>query len=240
MLRFRTLLVTIICLALSFVPGARGEDYSDQYVITLQVIVTDQKFTMDCQRIDTGEDSDDLISVGDIYAMTVGDIVLDLESDLIWNGQATPPENSGIELLTAPQLVVPAGESAELRTGATVQYFEKQNEDCYVVRTLPLDSSPGIFMEIMPTAGPDGEDGVETVHLDFKVRIVTIGERAPVPGVNLDVGQPNGIHMKGIESTYTYSLDRWNVISSHLARDDAEKNGEKLLILVRVKRPPAG
>jgi hypothetical protein len=223
------LTLTAVFLILS-TTGQAENDPDDHYVIELQVLVaSDQQLVMQSRSVTTEED---LTSVGGVYEMTVGDITVDLEADLMWNGKAEPPKDSGIELLAAPRISVKANQSASMRSASTVQYFEQQDDDCFVLRALPPDASPGIFLDVKPEAGPTDQKGAETVDLDLTLRISTLGERAALPGVSLDVGRPT-LHSRETSSAYRYRLDRWNVISSHITQ---EPKKETLVLLIRVTR----
>ena len=229
----RTALIPIAVAWCVLSPLTGHSDENDLYLIELQVLVaTGQKVTMVAGNAVTSEE---LVSVGDVSHMTVGDMTVDLSAELMWAGQAKPPAGSGIELLTAPSLRVRANQAAAMRSGSTVQYLEQTKEGCYAVRTLPADISPGIFLDLVPGAGSKDERGVETVELDLKLRISTIGERAPVPGFQLDVGRPI-VRSKETASRYRYRLGRWNLVTSYITR---EPEKETLLVLIRVTRPAA-
>jgi hypothetical protein len=231
------LAVAALCLTLSGATAATAEDQPRTFVIQFQVLVlaTGVPFTAETHRADSG---DELAWVGAIDTMRVGEVELDLDSDLMWNGQAEPPAGSGIELLTAPQVVIAEGTTGVVRSGSAIQYLERRDEGCYSVQTLPPDASPGVVLTVVPKTGPDQEDGTKTVDLDFSVRIATIGDRQPVAGLDLDVGRPT-INAKEVKSRYNYPLGRWNLLTSHFSRDPAKPDGERLLVLVRAKRRPA-
>ncbi len=239
-----SLAATIACFAVLTVAGTSAAEPPDLYVIELQVVATSHKWTLDARSVHTAEDktplgtAESLTTVGGILSMKIGDLEVDLESNEMWAGEANPPEGSGIEVLTAPRIVVPAGEEAQLRIGSAAQFLELRDNDCFTVETLPPDASPGFNLELVAEGGPPEEDGAETVSLDLTLRVATIGERQPLPGVTLDVGRPK-ILTQEINSRYTYPLERWNLVTSHISRDPTEPDGEKLLVLIRVTRPPS-
>jgi hypothetical protein len=221
------------CLAFVLAASGGASDDPDRYVIETQVIVTDRSFTMEAHSASTDTE---VVSVGDVDTMTIGDEELDLAADWIWGSEAGPPEDSGIELLTAPRMVVPAGERAQLRSGAAVQYLEQRDDDCFTLETLSPEASPGVYLEVKPVAGPR-QDDLETVDLDYMLRVSTIAGREVIPGVGLDVGRPT-IQTKEVSSRHRCTVGRWSLLTTHISRDPNEPETDKLIVLIRVSRPP--
>ena len=209
--------------------GIAAEKKVDVYQIDLKVLVTQgQSFEIEAGNV---VPDDDPFFIGGIDAISIGDIRLDLDADKIWNGKASPPEDSKIEVLTTPSLRVEENGQAVLRSATTVQYFQKAGEDCYTIHTLPPETSPGVFVEVFPRKGPDREDGAETVELDLTLKVNTIGGRASVPGVwiGFEVGAPT-MSSKEMVSKHLYSLGRWHAIGTFLSRGPER---ETLLVLLR-------
>lgn len=227
----------VLCL----LPGAliaAAEAASAPYVVQVQIAVAarDVSFNAEAHSVTTG-DGTGFTSVGEIETMRVGDLELDLDSPSIWGGHDTPPEGSGVELLSAPQVIIPAATKGTVRTGtvAQYQYLERRDADCYIVQTLPPEASPRIVLTIVPTPGPPTDDGRATVTLDFHLKVTTIGNREPVPGLNLDVGRPI-IASNEVDRRLTARLGRWNLLTSHIGRNPDAAEPETLFVLVRITR----
>lgn len=227
MKKFATILVCLLLAGSYLNADESGPQY---YLIESQVlVVTGQKMTMISR---SSQQHEDVLSAKNIDTIKIGDLSLDLDADWIWSTPDGPPPDSGIELLTAPRVVVQAGGQVQTRSAKSVQYLEPGDNGCLEVRSLPAEDSPGFFLDLVPRPGPADETGAETVDLKLKLRISTLGERAVIPGVNLDVGRP-ALHSKEIESVYHYRLGKWNLISSYLS---PEPEKQVLVVLLRVSR----
>lgn len=220
----------LVCLLLAGSYLNADESGPQYYLIEAQVlVVTGQKITMESG---SAHDDEDVLSAKSMDTLKIGDISLDLDADKIWSTPDGPPPDSGINLLTAPRVVVQARGRVQSRMARSVQYLEPSDNGCLEVRSLPADASPGFFLDAVPRPGPPGENGAETVDLKLKLRLSTLGERAVIPGVDLDVGRPT-LHSKEIESVYHYRLGKWNLISSYLS---LEPEKQLLVVLLRVSR----
>ena len=233
---YRASAAAVLCFLPSVLIAAAEPDAA-QYVVQIQIAVAagGVSFKTEAHHVTT-DDGGDLTTVGEIDTMRVGELELDLDSASMWGGHDTPPDGSGVEVLSAPQIVIPAGTKGTVRSGSAVQYLERRDAECYTVHTLPREASPGIVLTLEANPAPAADDGGETATLDFTLRVSTISRREPVPGLDLDLGRPT-INTKEVDSRLNARLGHWNLLTSHITRDPDAVEPETLLVLVRLIRP---
>jgi len=170
---------------------------------------------------------------GDAQEIRVGDTVLDLGHDQpLFDGRPEPPE--GVQILSAPQLVVEADQEAVVRSGAPLHYMERDEDGCLRVEQMSDEWSPGVTLRIVASPRPTGADA-DRIFLEFESKVVTAGEREQLVGVPFDVGRPV-IQTRETRSFAELQAGRWTVLSAsalHPAKDD-DGQAAFLLLLFRV------
>jgi len=231
----RLIVFVAVGLALCATATVGGDRSADTYLMEFQIVVTNKQ-QIEIQSSAITSDGN-LTTATEVSLMRIGDMTLDFDAEFLWDGRSVPPEDAGITVLSMPQLIVPAGEKATVRSGSSgqVQFLERQEGDCYKIQSLPPEFAPGVFIEVVPRiAQPD--DPPNTVRLDLSLEVTVVTTREILPGVNLDVGRPNLIKQESYTKDHRFRLDRWNLMTTHLSRDLANPNQETLVVFLRVSR----
>lgn len=183
------------------------------------------------------------VQLGKAARIAFGHLTMSLDGDVItWNGESEPPEASGIEVLSAPQLAVLDGKNAELRIDSgPLEYFEREEDGRFALRTTSDSEQPGLTLAA--TVHADGAAGA--VKLDCSLRIVRCTRRLPLPGVALDVGPPV-ITQQETRTSVLLDPGDWCLLGGHSMESASARSGEQggdghgLMILVRVTPIPGG
>jgi len=156
-----------------------------------------------------------------------------LGGKLLWNGELNPPEDSVIELISAPRVGTLAGQKASITSGSTLQYFSREEDGCYKLRFSIPDESPGLVLSYTPEpAGCDADSRLVDVYMTMTLR--ALEGREKLKGTGLDVGRPIiGIYQTA--TTLKLALDQWHLASGHQATTCAGEEGDFLLVLLRVR-----
>lgn len=224
----------IVGIGLPILVGAADDSPDHHYLVEFQVVVAVEERIAFTSRL---MESDGVVTpASGVSTLTIGDLVLDLDKDDLWGGRPEPPEDAGITVLSMPQLIIPAGEKATLRSGGQteIQYLEWQSENCYTVKTLPPEFPPGLLIEVASREGrPDDQPG--TVYLDMKIQVTVVGERVPVRGLNLDVGKP-AVQTNELNTHKRFQLGRWDLLTTQFSRELKNRDAETLLVFMRASR----
>lgn len=226
----RFALVVACWLVFPVVAVSTDQPEAEVYIIAFQIVTTDRGW-MESQAIDDAGSPP-----REIRRLTIGDLVVDLDAEHLWNGRPTPPDGSGVTVLSMPRVAVPADEKGTMRSGSTygAQYLEWDGNGCYQAKTLPPELHPGLVIDVVPHGNrPSDQPG--TVYLDLHLKVSTLGEREPVHGLDLDVGKPT-VRIDEFDTHGRFRLDRWSLVTTQLSRDLTNRPDETLLVFVRASR----
>lgn len=239
----RASLLAAIALASAGASGRPGDQ--EAYLIEARILKVPSSppwrlLTVNSDRI-TVISPEPAVQLGKAARVDFGGLTMSLDDDVItWNGDTDPPDESGIEVLAAPQLAVWNGQEAELRiSSGALEYFERQEDGRFALRRTPEDQQPGLTL----AATVHADKAAGAVTLDCRLRIVRCTKRLPLPGVSLDVGPPV-IEQQETRTSVVLNPGDWCLLSGLAsgappkvgASDGGDAHG--LLVLVRVTRVP--
>lgn len=231
--------VVAVAAALLVATAAAATD-AERYVVSMYVLTIDaapgETIELRGDRLDLSlrQQSSSLSNVTEeVVEIRVGETVLDLRHDqLVYDGRFEPPE--GVEILSAPQLVVEASQEAVVRSGAALHYIERDEDGCLRVEQMPDEWSPGVTLRIVASPGAPEADA-DRVFLDFESKVVTAGKREPLAGVPFDVGRPV-IQTREMKSLKELEAGRWALLAASALWPAEDEDGPAtfLVLLVRV------
>ncbi len=175
-------------------------------------------------------------AAADVRSFEVGGVTIALDGTVTYDGASTPPEGSAVQLLSAPRIVTPAGQTVSVRSGSQGgQYFEAGDDGCYRLREVPPAEQPGLRLELEldPVSGSSSPQ-VRVVH---NLELVTLSGREPLPGVLLEVGRPR-TRKASFNSNMTIDLGSWNLLGMFRAVGAADGGQGLLLVLLKVEVVP--
>ncbi|MFN8095794.1 MAG: hypothetical protein U0599_26840 [Vicinamibacteria bacterium] len=134
---------------------------------------------------------------------------------------------AGLRVLSSPLVSVPAGETATLKfgTAGTPQYFVKDTDGRFSLKAAPL--TPELQLDI----DLDKEAGGEGIGATLSYRLVVVGARARIEGVDLDVGEPS-LRQDSGKGRLQAKLGHWSLLMMPAAAPSAPP----LAVLVRVTK----
>ncbi|HVZ64087.1 MAG TPA: hypothetical protein VG936_05815 [Lacunisphaera sp.] len=146
-------------------------------------------------------------------------------AEFSWSGGKPPRAFSPIGI---PAIIAKAGEPAEIRSAATIQYLEKEADGSLRVRDIDRDSPEAPHCQLKVTvaalAVADGD-----LHVACDLDLTTLAGREKIPGVNLDVGRPLLAGFKD-QLELTMRPGEWTAVRLQAVPD----GDERLLLLMKV------
>jgi len=115
--------------------------------------------------------------------------------------------SSGLRVLASPSVSARAGENAVLKLGTTenTQYFVRDADGRFSLKQVPV--TPQVQIEVTV----DEQGRADTIQAGFSYRLVVLGKRARIEGVDLDVGQPS-IQEESATGRLQARLGHWSLL----------------------------
>lgn len=137
---------------------------------------------------------------------------------LTWNGQSEP-EHPRILAIAKPNVKTPEGKIASIKVGpgteASLQYMVKKEGNLFELRTWERGKDtpdPGVTISLTPRRA---QSAPNLLDVDFSFDYAWVGAREGVEGVDLPIGKPRVMHVKGIGSPIQMRLGEWSCYTTH-------------------------
>jgi hypothetical protein len=114
---------------------------------------------------------------------------------------------SGLRVVASPVVAVPTSEDAVLKFGTAenTQYFSRDADGRFSLKQVPVTPQVELHIKL------DQQMGGDAIGADLSYRLVTLGPRARMEGVDLDVGQPSFQEESGTSRLQT-KLGTWSLL----------------------------
>lgn len=220
-------------------PAVRGETSRTAFIIDSMILTVPAGSAADVVWRTVGDPrngdpaAEGLLQVREVR---IGKLTLSFspEGTLLYNGRPEPPAAAEVEILVQPRILVEAGATATIKTGAALQYFEPRKDGAYDLRVIPQEEAPGVEYSVRVRQG-DGEN----LRLDCRLKLVLLEGREKIPEVGLEVGRPK-VSVQDFKAGLNAVLGKWSFVSSQFLPDKSGRGGDVLLILLRVRSSEAG
>jgi hypothetical protein len=228
---------------------ALAQQPTPQYIIEANIIAIPAAEGRECQVVSEGGtytllgNGGGMSAFGELKKLVCDDVTLTLRVDgnfgtLLWNGEENPPEDTVLELISAPRVATQAGKMAVISSGSALTYFTREEDGCFKLHVTteedsPVDS-PGIRMAFTPQPA-DGDPESRLVDIDMELSLKALAGRETLQGcASLDVGKPI-LTLRTMASKVSLVLGQWHLVSGHQFTMASGEEGDFLLVLLRVQ-----
>lgn len=103
-----------------------------------------------------------------------------------WSGKDLPPQDSEIERIASPKIMVLAGETFQVQIGSRqpIEYFERRPDGLFEFKKSDAETGLSLSCKV-----EEAKKGCVLLR-DLTIKLASVENRQPVEGVSLDVGQP--------------------------------------------------
>ncbi len=241
-------IMILAVLAACAIPAAAQQPVP-QYIIESNIIAIPAGEGRECRVVGEGGsytlrgNGGGMSAFGELKKLVCGDVTLTLRVDgnfgtLLWNGEENPPEDTVLELISAPKVSTQAGKKAMIMSGSALTYFTREEDGCFRLHvTTEEDSpveSPGVTVAFTPQPA-EGDAASKLVELDMELSLKALAGRETIQGcASLDVGKPI-LTVRTMASKVSLALGQWHLVSGHQFTGPGGEEGDFLLVLLRVQ-----
>jgi len=231
-MKTRLLLVMVFIIIPAGLIFVRAEEVVNRFVVTPVIFAIPADVVLGDSSMVTGHLT--MESICSALMPTVSpEFILD---DAAFSSLLESIRKSGGALLSVPRIIQDEGQAAVFRIQEKTDYFEKQPDGSFQLKTLASHDSAGLILRASVLSCPDGNSVTGNnpeVKLSYDLEIIVIAEREPVAGTRLDVGEPT-LHRKEIHDEHTVPLSEWVLLAVTGLQEWEGGNQDLLIILMQV------